>query len=335
MSQNKKFLLIMPAWIGDVIMSQSLIIKLKSDYPNSIIDVVIRPDIEKLVNLMPQINSTYILDINHGKLGLFERISLAKKLKGNKYTTSFILQNSFKSSLIPWLANIPERIGYLTEFRYFLINKGFKYTKFERTMVERYLYLINEKYHINIKPQLKINNSIRNKTLTKYNIDHTKKNIMLCPDAEYGSSKKWPLGYWIDLANSYDTSMYNIIFLGKDDSINNDIRNNCTSNSIISLIGSTSLIEVIYLLSIADLVISNDSGLMHIAGALNCKIIALYGSSSPFYTPPLISNNSGEVIYKNLDCSPCFKRVCPLKHLNCLKKISTEEVFKVSLNYIL
>ena len=104
-------------------MSQSLIIKLKSYYPNSIIDVIIRPDIEKLVNLMPQINSTYILDVNHGKFGLFERISLANKLKNNKYTTSFILQNSFKSSLIPWLANIPERIGYLTEFRYFLINR--------------------------------------------------------------------------------------------------------------------------------------------------------------------------------------------------------------------
>ena len=95
------------------------------------------------------------------------------------------------------------------------------------------------------------------------------------------------------------------------------------------------MIEVIYLLSSADLVISNDSGLMHIAGAVDCKIIALYGSSSPFYTPPLISNDKGEVIYKNLDCSPCHQRTCPLKHLNCLREISAKEVFDISLNYII
>jgi len=334
MSQNKKFLVIMPAWIGDTLMSQSLIIKLKLDYPDSIIDVVIRPDIEMLVNLMPQINNKYILDIKHGEFGLSKRISLAKELKRNKYTTSFILQNSFKSALIPWLANIPERIGYLTEFRYFLINKGFKYTKFEKSMVERYLNLINQKYNINLRPNLKTNNSFKKKNLEEYGFNSERKNIILCPDAEYGNAKKWPLNHWIDLANLYNSN-YNIIFLGKDISVNENIKERCKSNSVKSFIGKTNLNDVVNLLSIADLVVSNDSGLMHIAGAVNCKIIALYGSSSPFYTPPLISSDSGEVIYKNLDCSPCFERECPLKHLNCLREISAQEVFKVSLNYIL
>ena len=334
MSQNKKFLVIMPAWIGDTLMSQSLIIKLKLDYPDSIIDVVIRPDIEILVNLMPQINNKYILDIKHGEFGLSKRINLAKKLKRNKYTTSFILQNSFKSALIPWLANIPERIGYLTEFRYFLINKGFKYTKFEKSMVERYLNLINQKYNINLRPNLKTNNSFKKKNLEEYGFNSERKNIILCPDAEYGNAKKWPLNHWIDLANLYNSN-YNIIFLGKDISVNENIKERCKSNSVKSFIGKTNLNDVVNLLSIADLVVSNDSGLMHIAGAVNCKIIALYGSSSPFYTPPLISSDSGEVIYKNLDCSPCFERECPLKHLNCLREISAQEVFKVSLNYIL
>jgi len=153
-------------------------------------------------------------------------------------------------------------------------------------------------------------------------------------NAEYGNAKKWPLNHWIDLANLYNSN-YNIIFLGKDISVNENIKERCKSNSVKSFIGKTNLNDVVNLLSIADLVVSNDSGLMHIAGAVNCKIIALYGSSSPFYTPPLISSDSGEVIYKNLDCSPCFERECPLKHLNCLREISAQEVFKVSLNYIL
>ncbi len=334
MNQNKKFLLIMPAWIGDTLMSQSFIIKLKLDYPDSIIDVVIRSDVEMLVNLMPQVNKKYVLDIKHGELGLFKRINLAKKLKRNKYTTSFILQNSFKSSLIPWLAGIPERIGYLTEFRYFLINKGFKYTKFEKPMVERYLNLINQKYNINLRPKLQTHSNFRKENLKMYGLNEEKKNIALCPDAEYGNAKKWPLNHWIDLANSYNSN-YNVIFLGKDISVNKEIKEKCRSNNIKSLIGKTSLHDVIDLLSVTDLVVSNDSGLMHIAGALNCKIIALYGSSSPFYTPPLIDNDSGEVVYKNLDCSPCFKRECPLQHLNCLREISAEEVLKISLNYIL
>tara|TARA_Y100000741_G_scaffold354037_1_gene327870 strand:+ start:2596 stop:3600 length:1005 start_codon:yes stop_codon:yes gene_type:complete len=334
MNENKKFLIIMPAWVGDTLMAQSFIIKLRLDNPDSIIDVVVKPEILELVNLMPQVNNKYVLDIQHGKLDFIKRLRLAKKLKNNKYTTSFILQNSFKSSIIPWFADIPERVGYLTEFRNFLINKGFKYTKFERPMVERYLNLIDQKYHISIRPKLKILNDIKQNIIQKYNINIDKKNIMLCPDAEFGNAKKWPLSHWLDLANSFDTD-HNIFFLGKDTSINNDIEHQKKSKNIKSLIGNTSMIEVIYLLSSADLVISNDSGLMHIAGAVDCKIIALYGSSSPFYTPPLISNDKGEVIYKNLDCSPCHERTCPLKHLNCLREISAKEVFDISLNYII
>ena len=157
---------------------------------------------------------------------------------------------------------------------------------------------------------------------------------MLCPDAEFGAAKKWPLEHWIKLANLFTEKDFSVYFLGKDESINKHIEKSSYREKITSLIGKTSLLEVVYLLALGDLAISNDSGLMHIAGAVNSKIIAIYGSSSPFYTPPLISSDDGEVVYKGLSCSPCFKRECPLSHLNCLRSISSEEIFNISLNYL-
>ena len=107
--------------------------------------------------------------------------------------------------------------------------------------------------------------------------------------------------------------------------------------SVVSLIGKTNLKEVAYLFSYADLVISNDSGLMHLSASLNRNLISIFGSSSPFYTPPLMKYNSGEVIYKQIDCSPCFKKTCPLNNdnnLKCLNDIGVEEIFNKSKPYL-
>lgn len=334
MSSKEKFLIIAPSWIGDLIISQSLLKYLKKEYPNCQIDMIVRPELTNLAKMMPEVKNIYPLDIKHKEFGLIKRHILAKEIKKHLYSTSIILPNSFKSAIIPWLANIPVRIGYNRELRLFLLNKKYSLIKHKDSMVNRYLKLADGSYSNVIRPSLLINGDSSKLISRKYLINNSKKNIVLCPEAEYGSAKRWPINKWMQLANFYKEKDYNVYFLGKNKSLEAKYQNILKKDSIISLLGKTSLEEAAYILSIVDLVVTNDSGLMHIAASVNTNLISIFGSSSPFYTPPLMKDMLGEVIYKGLKCSPCFKRECPLDHLNCLNNISVDEIFKKSLKYL-
>lgn len=334
MSSKEKFLIIAPSWIGDLMISQSLLKYLKKKYPDCQIDMVIKPELIMLAKMMPELKNIYPLDIKHKELGLMKRHSLAKKIKKNLYSASIILPNSFKSAIIPWLANIPLRIGYNRELRSFLLNKKYSLIKHKDSMVNRYLKLVESSYSDNIRPSLLINSDSSESIGRKYLVNNSKKNIVLCPEAEYGPAKRWPVNKWMQLANFYKEKNYNVYFLGKNKSLETKYQSVLKKDSIISLLGKTSLEEAAYILSIVDLVITNDSGLMHITASVNTNLISIFGSSSPFYTPPLMKNQFGEVIYKALTCSPCFKRECPLQHLNCLNNISSEEILDKSIKYL-
>ena len=334
MSPNEKFLIIAPSWIGDLIISQSLLKNLKKEYLNCQIDMIVRPELTELAKMIPEVQNVYPLDIKHKELGLTKRYVLAKRIRKNLYSTSIILPNSFKSAIIPWLANIPLRIGYNKELRLFLLNKKYSLIKHEDSMVNRYLKLTDSSYSDNIRPSLLINRDSSELIARKYLINNSKKNIVLCPEAEYGSAKRWPADKWIQLTNFYKEKNYNVYFLGKNKNLEAEYKSVLKTDSAISLLGKTSLKEAAYLLSLADLVITNDSGLMHITAAVHTNLISIFGSSSPFYTPPLIKSQAGEVIYKALTCSPCFKRECPLQHLNCLNNISAEEILNKSKKYL-
>ena len=201
-------------------------------------------------------------------------------------------------------------------------------------MVERYLHLANCEYNSQIQPKLKISTQYQRSILEKFRIKNNQKIVMLCPDAEFGNAKKWPVEHWLSLAKLFNEKNISVFILGKDTDFDKSLSSEDGLNNVKSLIGQTTLLDVAYLLSISDLTISNDSGLMHIAGSVDSKIIAIYGSSSPRYTPPLIPEDGGDILYKDLSCSPCFKRECPLSHLNCLKSISPEETFDIALNYL-
>jgi len=334
MSLKEKFLIIAPSWIGDLIISQSLLKYLKKEYLNCQIDMIVKPELIKLAKMMPEVQNIYPLDIEHKELGLMKRHILAKQIKKHSYSTSIILPNSFKSAIIPWLANVPLRVGYNRELRLFLLNKKYSLIKHRDSMVNRYLKLADGFYSDSIRPSLLIDRDLSDLIGRKYLIKNSKKNIVLCPEAEYGSAKRWPADKWIQLANFYKEKDYNIYFLGKNKNLEIEYHGILKTDSVISLLGKTSLEEATYLLSLVNLVITNDSGLMHIAASVNTNLISIFGSSSPFYTPPLIKNQVGEVVYKALKCSPCFKRECPLQHLNCLNGISAEEILNKSTKYL-
>ncbi len=152
--------------------------------------------------------------------------------------------------------------------------------------------------------------------------------LALCPGAEYGAAKRWPASYYAQVARQKIAEGWQVWLFGSDkdkavaEQINAEVSGQCLDFS-----GRTSLAEAVDLLSLVDAVVTNDSGLMHVAAALDKKIIALYGSSDPHFTPPL--NAKAHVISLHLDCSPCFKRECPLGHTRCLNDIKPEQVIAV------
>ena len=317
---NKKILIIAPAWIGDLVMSSVLIKALKNNQNNSI-DILVNSNLISLANLIPGISKVIASETEHGKLSLIYRIKKGLSLRSEQYDECYILTNSFKSAIIPLIARIKKRISYLGEYRYGLINIIKQPIERNLGMVNRYLNLIDQKYSDVANPVFNINTN-KESIFNKFKFEG--KYIVFCPDAEYGPAKRWPTDKWLDLATEL-SQHYKVIIVGLDNSISYEFKP-LESDRIINLIGKTNLVEVIKIIALSEGVISNDSGLMHVSASLDKKIIALYGSSSPTYTPPLISNEKREIIYKNLDCSPCFKRVCPLGHTKCLNDIKVDEI---------
>ena len=192
MNDQKRFLIIAPSWIGDLLMSQSVYKSLKNKYYNCTIDVIAKPYLNDLLKLMPEVNNIYNLDTQHREFGLMKRYKIAKDLRKNYYTSAIVLTNTFKSAIIPWLARIPERIGYKKELRSFLLTKSLNFIKHDDNMVNRYLKLINSSFSENIRPSLEISTYQDHEIKKKFLLNNNAKNIFLCPEAEFGETKRWP-----------------------------------------------------------------------------------------------------------------------------------------------
>lgn len=318
---NNKVLVIAPAWIGDLIISSAFINALKKSENDIQIDLLVNENLSDIAKLLPNISNIIDSKTTHGKLSFFYRLQLGFKLRKNNYSRSYILTNSLKSSIVPFIAGIKHRISYLGEFRYGLINKVIKKIERNKGMVNRYLNMLDIEYSTDLQPSFKIKT---NQKKLEQNYSIVNKYIVICPDAEYGPAKKWPINNWIRLAENLIPD-YQVVFVGLDESIHEKI-SSLGSNKIINLIGKTSLKEAVDVLSNADCVVSNDSGLMHLSSAVNTPIVGIFGSSSPKYTPPLCEINRHEIVYKDLNCSPCFKKSCPLGHTNCLNDITVDMV---------
>ena len=331
-------LIIAPNWIGDAVMTQPLLASLKALYPNSKIDVLASTWVAPIYRACSEVNEVIEAKFEHKQLQWFLRKNLAKQLEVKNYQVCFILPNSLKSALIPWLANIPFRIGYRGEFRFGLINLSLDNpSKLNRPpMVEHYqalIHLLDDESNpsIDLTPKLNVSLPAKESVERKLRDAHIQNGSLyvICPGAEYGPSKRWPADHFAKLASSLiaqDPSTQ-VILLGSksDDAIAQEILSQANhSKNVHNWCGSTSLDEAIALIGTSKAVISNDSGLMHIAAALKVPQVAIFGSSDPAHTPPL--SDKAQVIWLNMPCSPCHKRECPLGHLKCLKDILPEQV---------
>lgn len=327
----KRILIIAPAWVGDAIMAQPMYARLKQRYPNAQIDVLAPAWTRPLHARMAEISEAIDAPFGHGELKLRERWKLARQLKARGYDQVIVLPNSIKSALVPLLSGIRTRTGWVGEMRYGLLNdvRVLDPIKLPQ-MVQRFYALADEKDAPRIgvipHPVLTISEESRAAALAKLGLSTDKPIIAICPGAEYGPAKRWPAMHAAELAKQLiaDGAQVWLFGSGKDSEICAEIAQ--LAPQVINLAGKTSLAEAIDLLSLSHVAVCNDSGLMHVVAALGRPLVAVFGSSSPSFTPPLTLK--AKIVTLDLECSPCFERVCPLGHMDCLNKLTPDRVLK-------
>jgi len=333
---SERILLVAPSWVGDAILSEPLVALLREPYEDPIVDVLAPAWCAPVYARMRGIRRIIETTSGHGRFDWAARKALARELRSNGYTRAFVLPNSWKSALIPWLARIPRRTGYRGEGRWGLVNDVRKLDrKALPRLVDRFVALAAQPGALvpfPPEPGLMPNASNRAAAMRALNLRLTKPVAILCPGAEYGPAKRWPPTHFAELAARFLGDGMQVWLVG---SPNDSLAAGSVlqaageaARQILDLTGRTDIGTAIDLLSVAKVVVSNDSGLMHAAAAVGAPLVALFGSSSPLYTPPI----SALAVVAKIDiaCSPCFKRECPLEHFKCMRDLSPDGVYDLA-----
>jgi heptosyltransferase-2 len=325
---ESRSLVIAPQWIGDAVMTEPLLRRLHARGERLTVGAL--PSVAPVYRAMPQVQEVIEFPFAHGGLQFKARRALSKQLHGH-FDTAYVLPNSLKSALLPFLASIPKRVGYLGEARVGLLTHRLKNPKNRPPMVTFYSALSGDKQGLESdRPQLQMPPEQIDAAWRAHGLQ-AGGYFVFAPGAEYGPAKRWPASHFAELAKSVASP---VVLLGsaKEAPLCHEIAAAAGAGRCFDLSGKTSLADAFALIAGAKAVVSNDSGLMHVAAAFGVPQVALFGSSSPLHTPPL--NDRAQVIWLKqdvayqppLECSPCFERECPLGHTRCLNDITPEAV---------
>jgi heptosyltransferase-2 len=332
----ERILIVAPSWVGDAILSEPLVAMLRDPYRDPIVDVLAPPWCAPVYARMRGVRRIIEAPFGHGKFDLKARAALAAEFREVGYTVAFVLPNSWKSALVPFLARIPRRIGFRGELRYGLLTDARRLdTKAMPRLVDRFAALAalpGALVSLPTAPVLVPDATNRAEAMRALNLRADRPVVIFCPGAEFGAAKRWPPNHFADLAKRFLHDGLQVWIVG---SPNDKIAAEAVllgmgedATRVRDLTGRTDLGSTIDLLSSASLVVSNDSGLMHAAAALNVPLIALFGSSSPVYTPPI--SQVAHIAKIDIACSPCFKRECPLGHFKCMRELKPDLVYNLA-----
>ena len=313
-----RILVVAPNWIGDALMAQPLLARLRDKQPAAQIDVLAPEWVAPVVRRMPEVAEVAVAPFRHGPLQLRARWRVGRGLRMRGYDQAIVLPNTWKSALVPFFADIPLRSGYVGESRYGLLNLLYRKKEKAASMNLHYARLSEPPgtEPAGPLPQPKLGVSTEEIAAVKAKFRLSSPYVALCPGAEYGPAKRWP--YFADLSKALYQGKAVLGSAGDAEAAQGIEGKN--------LVGKTTLDEAIALLAGAALVVSNDSGLMHVAAALGRPQVALFGSSSPEHTPP--QSAAARVLWLRLECSPCYARECPLGHFRCMREIGVEKVLQ-------
>ena len=332
-----RVLLIAPSWVGDAILSEPLVAALRQDEPADAVDVVAPPWCAPVYARMRGIGDILDAAAGHGALALGARRALGRRLREHRYRKAYVLPNTWKSALVPFFAGIPERIGYVGELRYGLLTDARPLDrKALPQLVARYAALARTRdaspATLSSAPRLVANDANLHAAMQALGLSRERPIAILCPGAEFGPAKRWPAEHFAQLCAQLAGDGYSVWIVGSpnDAAIAKAVLAALASPAphVIDLTGRTDLGTAIDLMSVASLVVSNDSGLMHAAAAVDAPLVALFGSSSPAYTPPL--SRGARVAKVDIACSPCFKRECPLGHFRCMRDLAPQLVYNLA-----
>jgi len=321
-----KILIVGPSWVGDTILAQPLFKLLHRRWSNLQLDVLAPQWAAPLLARMREVHRTIVNPFAHGELRLPERWHLGRSLAPERYDQAIVLPNSLKSALVPAFAAIPRRTGYRGEARRGLLNDLRRLDPLALPlMATRFAALAGNAGDPAPddmpRAELQTDAKARAAVLERLRITPVKPVVAFCPGAEYGPAKRWPAASFAELARRLAGENREIWLVGSlnDTPVGDEIAR-LSGGICRNLCGATTLLEAVDLLSLAELVVSNDSGLMHVAAALDRPLVALYGSSSPGFTPPM--SDRAEIVKLDMPCSPCFKRECPLGHFKCMRDLT-------------
>jgi heptosyltransferase-2 len=334
MNGNPRTLVISPNWIGDAVMAQPLLQLLSTQHPSRPIDVLAPPSVAPVWRAMAEVDTVLETPFRHGALQLRERWKYAQLLRERGYADAYVLPNTLKYALIPWLAGIPERVGYKGEMRYGLLNVMHRDDTPPRPMVAFYAALAQEPRAglrtMLPRPTLRASEGQIAAACARAGIALERPLVVFAPGAEFGAAKRWPPAHFAALAKTIIETdpAAQVAMLGspKDKEVCDEIVALAGGTGIFNLAGATKLDEAVALIARADAVVANDSGLLHIASALNRPVIALYGPTDPDHAPPF--SDVAKSISLRLECSPCRQRECPLGHQNCMQKMGADMVWQ-------
>ncbi len=325
-------LVIAPQWIGDAVMTEPLMRRLAARGERLTVGAL--PWVAPVYRAMPQVAEVIDFPFQHGGLQWQARRAMAARLKG-RFDAAYVLPNSLKSALLPFLARIPRRVGYLGESRIGLLNERLKNPPrdLRPPMVAFYSALSGDAGLALDRPHLQMDPQEVDTALAALGLRRGAYAVF-APGAEYGPAKRWPAGHFAALGLKLEVPVL-LLGSGKERALCEEIAaaiNAVRPGWAQNFAGKTTLAQAMSAIAATKLVVSNDSGLMHVAAAFGVAQAAVFGSSSPLHTPPL--NERATVLWLKqdpayhppLDCAPCFQRECPLGHTRCLVDVTPERV---------
>lgn len=323
-------LIVGPAWVGDMVMAHCLVRLLDEQHEAPQIDMLAPSATASLGTRMAGVRAVVELDVGHGELALRRRRRLGRSLTG-RYDQAIVLPNSFKSALVPWWARVPVRTGWVGERRVGVLNDRRRLDK------QRYPLMIQRFMALGLEPgvelprpqlpELTVDANNLDRLFAAHRLKPSAHVVVMCPGAEYGPAKRWPAGHFAAVARACVERGHQVWLVGSpnDQQICAEIAA-LVPAGLVNLAGLTTLLDAVDLLSVASRVVTNDSGLMHVACAVGCRVVAVFGSTSAEFTPPL--GDDAAIVRTGIECSPCFRRSCPLGHTRCLNDLAPQRVLE-------